>query len=651
MQEKNLDKLSLAGVFISLGIVFGDIGTSPLYVLNSIVDTNPISKELVFGGISCIFWTLTFQTTLKYILITLNADNKGEGGIFSLFALVRRRSKWLVWPAIIGGAALLADGIITPPITVTSAVEGLRILYPEIQVVPIVIGIILILFLFQQYGTRVVGNSFGGVMFIWFMMLGVLGIYQLVQFPEIVQALNPYWGYNLLTRFPEGFWMLGAVFLCTTGAEALYSDLGHCGRKNIRISWIFVKICLLLNYFGQGAWLMQHEGALLDGRNPFFYIMPSWFTIYGIAIAALAAIIASQALISGSFTLISEAMRLNFWPKVSIEYPTDQKGQLYVPAMNWLLLIGCIMIVLYFKESKAMEAAYGLAITLTMMMTTILLLHFLRRARTSVITILLLIPTFLVIEGSFLVANLRKFEHGGWVTLFISSIIILVMWVWYKARKIKNKFTEFVNIKRYLPMLSDLCEDESVHKYATHLVFLTSADFENEIESKIIYSIFNKQPKRADVYWFLHVHVVDEPYTKEYKVTELVENKVVRVEFRIGFRVEPKINVFIRKVIEDMVKNGEIDVTSRYASLRKYQIPGDFKFVVIKRVLNHDIELGIFEGFIMNLYFFLHAISLSEEKAFSLDTSSITVEKVPLSIAKPKNIELKRVQNRNLYNH
>ncbi len=641
--EKNFDKLKLAGLFLSLGIVFGDIGTSPLYVLKAIIGDNLISKDLVYGGISCIFWTLTFQTTLKYIIITLNADNKGEGGIFSLYALVRRKAKWLVVPAVIGGSTLLADGIITPPITVTSAIEGLRIINPDIQVIPIVISIIVALFVFQQYGTRVVGNSFGGIMFLWFLMLGALGVGQLVYHPEIFAAFNPYYGYKLLTEFPQGFWILSAVFLCTTGAEALYSDLGHCGRKNIRISWIYVKICLMLNYLGQGAWLMLNEGQSLSERNPFYFIMPDWFTIYGILLATLAAVIASQALISGSFTLISEAMRLNFWPKVTIEYPTDQKGQLYIPSLNWLLMFGCISVVLYFKESAAMEAAYGLAITMTMMMTTLLLMYFLKRVKTNNYLIAFLFLLFVGIEGSFLIANLQKFKHGGWVSLFISSIIIIIMFTWFKARKIKNKFTEFVPIKKYLPMLSDLCVDETVPKYATHLVFLTSADFEHEIEAKIMYSIFNKQPKRADVFWLVHVHVIDEPYTKEYKVTPMVDDKVIRIEFRLGFRIEPKINVFIRKVIEDMVEKNEINVFSRYKSLKKYNITGDFRFVVIKRVLTYDIDFSFIERLVMNIYFLLHSVSLSEEKEFSLDTSSVTIEKVPLVVAKPKSVELKRI--------
>lgn len=638
-----LSKFSVAGFLITLGIVFGDIGTSPLYVMRAIMDKKVISVDLILGAISCVFWTLTFQTTFKYVLLTLNADNKGEGGIFSLFALVRRRAKWLMVPAIIGGSSLLADGIITPPISVTSAIEGLRIINPDIPVVPIVIVIITALFIFQQFGTKIVGVAFGPMMMLWFMMLGGFGLIQLLHYPDVLKALNPYYAYHLLVEYPGGFWLLGAVFLCTTGAEALYSDLGHCGRINIRISWIFVKIALLLNYFGQGAWLMSQAGTELGDKNPFYYILPSWFLIPGIIIATLAAIIASQALISGSFTLISEAIRLNFWPKIDIDYPSDMKGQLYVPSLNWILYVGCIGVVLFFKESANMEAAYGLAITLTMMMTTILLTYYLKKHKVSYFLIWLFFVVFIAIEGSFFVANIIKFSHGGWVTIVISSILIFVMWVWWKARKIKNKFTEFEQIDKYLPMLSDLCEDESVPKFATNLVYLTSADYKNEIETKIVYSIFNKQPKRADVYWFVHVHLLDEPYTMEYSAEELVEDKVMRIEFKLGFRIEPKINVYLRKVIEEMVENKEVNVMSRYTSLKKYNIMGDFRFVVIDRIFNYDIEQSAWERFIMRVYFLLKTLGLSEEKAFGLDTSNVKVEKVPLVVTKPRGIKLKRI--------
>lgn len=641
--HSKVSKLTASGLLVTLGIIYGDIGTSPLYVIKAIIADKVISKELIFGGLSCVFWTLTLQTTFKYVIITLRADNNGEGGIFSLYALVRRRKPFLIFPAIIGGCALLADGMITPPISVASAIEGLRILNPEIPTLPIVVSIITALFFIQRVGTNIVGKAFGPIMLVWFSMLAILGIMSAITHPEIFLSLNPYYAYNLLVHYPEGFWLLGAVFLCTTGAEALYSDLGHCGKSNIRASWVFVKVALLLNYFGQGAWVLTHEGENITHLNPFYALMPEWFLLSGIIIATMAAIIASQALISGSFTLISEALRLNVWPKVTIKYPTEMKGQLYVPSANWILFSGCIAVVLYFKESSQMEAAYGLAITIAMLMTTLLLSNYLKKIRTPKWIVYFLLILFLTVEFSFLIANLRKFEHGGWVSLIISVAFILVMWVWFKGRKIKNRLTEFVNLRDYLPVLQELSKDESVPKYSTHLVYLTSADHLMEVEYKIIYSILQKQPKRADVYWFVHINVVDQPYTMEYRVDHIVPHDVIKIEFKLGFRVEQKINFYFRKVVEELMRNHEVDVTSRYASLSKVNVTGDFRFVVLKRHLSYENELSIYEELIMDAYSTLDYLSLSEEKAFGLDTSSVTVEKVPLVIAPVKEFKLKRV--------
>ncbi len=637
-------KLSTAGLLVTLGIIFGDIGTSPLYVLSAIVGDKPIDVETIKGGLSCIFWTLTLQTTLKYVILTLRADNKGEGGIFSLYALVRRaKIKWLMFPAIIGGSALLADGIITPPISVASAIEGLRELNPDIKTVPIVIGILVFLFFIQQFGTKFIGKFFGPVMFVWFLMLTVLGVMQISGNFNILSSINPYYGYKLLFTHPSGFLVLGAVFLCTTGAEALYSDLGHCGRDNIRISWIFVKTALLINYFGQGAWLISQTGTVLGKQNPFYAIMPQWFVPIGIIIATIATVVASQALISGSFTLINEAMRLNFWPKVKVKYPTDFKGQLYIPSINWLLLAGCIAVTIYFQESSNMQSAYGLAIVMTMLMTTTLLTYYMIIKRYNKIFIVAIFITYLVIESSFLIANLHKFTHGGWITLMIASVLISVMLVWYYARKIRNRYVEFVKLVDYLPVLEDLSRDLTVPKYATHLVYLTSANNREEIESKVIYSIMQKQPKRADIYWFVHVDVIDEPYRMEYKVSEFIHDDVIRIDFRLGFRVAPRINVMFRKVVEDMVHNKEVDITSRYKSLNKNNVIGDFRFIVIEKFLSYENELPVHERIILDIYEFLKHYGLSEEKAFGLDTSSVTVEAVPMIISKPKEINLKRV--------
>jgi KUP system potassium uptake protein len=641
--NNHVSKLSLAGLLVALGIIYGDIGTSPLYVFKAIIADKVISKELIYGGLSCIFWTLTLQTTIKYVIIVLRADNNGEGGIFSLYALIRRRKPYLIIWAIIGGCALLADGMITPPISVSSAVEGLLILNPDIPTIPIVMIIITFLFLLQRMGTNIVGKMFGPVMFIWFSMLAVFGALSLQHHPEVLKALNPAYAYDLLVHYPNGFWLLGAVFLCSTGAEALYSDMGHCGKKNIRVTWVFVKIALLLNYFGQGAWVIASMGEEVTGLNPFYAIIPDWFLLPAIVIATSATIIASQAMITGSFTLVAEALRLNVWPKVKVKYPSDAKGQIYVPSVNWILWIGCMVIVLHFKESSKMEAAYGLAIITTMLMTTILLSNFLRKIKVPRVAVFFITLIYLIIESAFFVANVVKIPSGGWMTLLLSLFFIGVMWVWYKGRKIKNRLTEFVNLKKYLPILHELSNDQSVPKFATHLVFLTSADHLMEVENKVIYSILQKQPKRADIYWFLHIHVDDQPYTMQYKVDIVVPQDVIKVEFKLGFRVEQKINFYFRKVVEELMKNGEVDVTSRYSSLSKQNITGDFRFVVLKRHLSNENELSLYERLIMDAYFMLDRLSLSEEKAFGLDTSSVIVEKVPMVIAPVKDFKLKRV--------
>ncbi|MCA0231351.1 MAG: KUP/HAK/KT family potassium transporter [Bacteroidetes bacterium] len=640
----HLDKASAAGLLIAFGIIYGDIGTSPLYVMDSIFKEDPIiSPQTVLGALSCVFWTLTLQTTVKYVVLILRADNRGEGGIFALYALVRRHAKWLTVPAIIGGAALLADGIITPPISVSSAIEGLRIIYPDIQTIPIVIGIITALFLVQVFGTNKVGGAFGPIMFIWFSMLGTFGIIWIAKDWTILRAINPYYAYQLLFEKPEGFWLLGAVFLCTTGAEALYSDLGHCGRANIRVSWVFVKLCLILQYFGQGSWLLSHAGESLGGRRPIYELMPDWFLLPGIAIATSAAIIASQALISGSFTLVSEAIRLNFWPKVRLRYPSLQKGQLYVPSVNLLLWLGCVGVVLYFKESSAMEAAYGLAITLTMLMTTILMSYYLYAKKFQMWGVVAFMAIYIAIEGSFLIANLVKFMHGGWVSLVIGAMIAGLMFVWYRAFYIKLRLTEYVKLNDYVDSLKELSRDISIPKYATHLIFMSNASRMSEIESKVIYSIFQKRPKRADIYWFVHVDTTDDPYTMEYKVNVIEPDDVIRVNFRLGFRIEQRVNLYFKKVIEEMVKNKEVDITSRYESLNRHNVIGDFRFVVLEKFLSFENELPLFEQAIMKAYFFIKGFTTSEDKWFGLDSSAVKIEKVPLIIRPAENIKLKRI--------
>jgi KUP system potassium uptake protein len=641
--NSHVHKISAAALLVTLGIIYGDIGTSPLYVMNAIVGKLPISEKTVLGGLSCIFWTLTLQTTVKYVWITLRADNKGEGGIFSLYTLVRRtKAKWLIIPAVIGGATLLADGIITPPISVASAIEGLKIMNNKIPTVPIVLAILTVLFTIQQFGTNLVGKFFGPIMLIWFSMLAILGIYQISSDISVFKAINPVYAYDMLTSSYQGFLLLGAVFLCTTGAEALYSDLGHCGRENIRITWIFVKTCLLLNYFGQGAWLLQHTDQVLGELSPFYAIMPTDFLPVGIIIATSAAIVASQALISGSFTLINEAIRLDFWPKLKVLYPSVMKGQLYIPAINWLMWLGCMAIVLHFRESAKMEAAYGLAIVLTMIMTTTLLTYYLVLYRFNKIFVFSLLLLYISIEGSFFIANLHKFHEGGWVTILISLGLISVMYIMIEAKKLKRQYEEMIRLKPYLKIIKDISSDDSIHIYSTHLVFLTGSPHRDEIEKKFIFSIIENQPKRAQFYWFVHVVVTDEPYGNAYHVMEYEEDKIIRVDFKIGFREAPKIQLYLKEVIEDMVEGGELAIEIPYNSLNTYHYQGDFRFIVLEKYLSNENELPAWQSLVLKAYFFLKGFSLSEEKAFGLEPSTTVIEKVPLIISPAKNPRLVR---------
>ncbi len=649
----NLNKITAASLLVALGIIYGDIGTSPLYVLSAIVGERQITQTLVFGGVSLIFWTLFFQTTLKYIWLTLKADNHGEGGVFSLFALVKRYNKNLAIITILGATTLLADGIITPPISVASAIEGLgtvnsfeKIFVPgNLITVGIVIGILSALFFFQRFGTQNIGKTFGPVMTVWFMMLLIVGVAEIIHFPAMLKALNPYYGYKLLTDYPKGFWLLGAVFLATTGAEALYSDLGHCGIKNIRITWIFVKISLVINYIGQAAWILNLKSSTLHGLNPFFEMMPEWFLIPSIIIATAATIIASQALISGSFTLVSEAMNLNFWPRVTVRQPSDIKGQIYIPSINIVLWFGCILMVIYFKTSAAMQAAYGFSITIAMMMTTVLLNFYLKfRLKWKQIYVTLVIGLFAIIESSFFVANVAKIKQR-WMFLFFELSIFLTMYVWYYGRKVSNSFSKFVDIGKYTPQMIELSEDDSIPKFCTHLIYLTKANSRVQIEEKIIKSIFSKKPKRADVYWFVHLNRTEEPFTMSYDVSELIDDKVIKININIGFRIQPKTEIYFRKIVRELVTKKELNLHIRADGSTKYNPEPDFKFVVIEKFLSVENDFSLKKGILLNAYFFLKNLGLSDERAFGLDKSDVVTEEIPFIFSPLEKVELERISN------
>lgn len=645
-KDSKLHRLSTAGVLVAMGIIYGDIGTSPIYTLRFIVGDKIITEDLIFGGLSCVVWTLTFITTIKYVYLALSADNKGEGGIFALYALVRRyKAGWVIFPAIIGCCTLIADGFITPAISVTSAVEGLRSLNADITeqtIITIVIAILLGLFIFQQFGSSVVGKTFGPVMFVWFLFIGSIGFINLSENISVLKALNPIYAYNLLVKYPGGFWILGAVFLCTTGAEAMYSDLGHCGKSNIRLGWGFVKFCLLLSYFGQGAWLLEHQGTKLEGVIPFFEIMPQFLLFFGVIIATMATIIASQALISGTFTLVNEAMKLKLWPATQVRYPSQIKGQIYIPSINWVLMFGCIMVVLYFKESDAMQSAYGLAITFDMLMTTSLLVYYFSTSKKSTIRTLMIAFAFFSIEGAFLISNLSKFSHGGWFSFSIAGVFFLMMFILLRARILRDRHTEFVDLKHYVPLIQDLQNDNSVPKEATNLVYMAVANSKRYIDSNIIYSIFKKRPKRADVYWFVHVDTVDSPYTSKYSVDTIIPKKCFFIRIKLGFKSDHRVNLLFNKILHDMAETAEIDLTSHYDSLKKHSMPADFKFIMLHSLASVDSEISTFDNLIIQGYRFIKAHSLTTEEMYGLELANVEVERVPIMVGPPAKVRIKR---------
>jgi KUP system potassium uptake protein len=629
-------KVTAASLLVALGIIYGDIGTSPLYVLKAIVGTKPITQALIYGGISCIFWTLTIQTTLKYILLTLQADNHGEGGIFSLYALVKRFGAKLPLVTMLGATTLLADGIITPPISVASAIEGLANIKGlehtfaagSTTTIGLVVGILSLLFFFQRFGTQRVGQAFGPIMVLWFGMLTILGLRQLYIHPSVLQAVNPYYAYQLLVQYPGGFWLLGAVFLATTGAEALYSDLGHCGRQNIRISWIFVKTALLINYIGQSAWLLSTAGQELAARNPFYEIMPSWWLIPGIIIATLATVIASQALISGSYTLISEAISLNFWPRVGIKQPTETKGQLYIPSVNLILWLGCILMILYFKSSEHMEAAYGFSITITMLMTTVLLTYFLYYIKKwPPMFVFSLLTLFICVESAFFIANVAKIKER-WMFLFFEFGIFFGMFIWFNARKIINRLTTFVDLGKWTKAFEQIKTSPEPPEYA-HLVYLTKANTHHQIEEKILKSILAKRPKKAKFYWLLHYDYSPAPYTLSYNVTELIKDTVFKININIGFRVQPKTSLYFNKILDDMLNNGKIQRLG-YNQINTIFNEPDVTFVLLERYLSLANHLTVRDNFVLRSYFFLKNLAQKNEEAYGIDKSNLVTEQVPL---------------------
>lgn len=662
MEQKTLKKTTLSGILVTLGVVYGDIGTSPLYVMKALLEGNGgienVTESFIIGSVSLVFWTLTLLTTIKYVLIALRADNHGEGGIFALFALVKKRARWLIIPAMLGGAALLADGILTPAVTVTTAIEGLRAI-PELThasfmhqntIVIIVIIIISFLFLIQRFGTESVGKLFGPVMLIWFTTLAVIGLFNFAGNFSLLRALNPMYAIEVLMSptNKSGLLILGTVFLATTGAEALYSDMGHVGKKNIYITWPYVKICLILNYLGQAAWILRSihnpELANVEALNPFYMMVPQQFMVALVFLATMAAIIASQSLITGSYTLVSEAIKLNMLPRLSIKYPSNNKGQMYIPSVNNMLWITCIGVVLYFRTSASMEAAYGLAITVTMLMTTVLLYEYLRLKNHSFLTSISIILFFGSIEFMFFISSLSKFFHGGFVAAFIALAIYAVMYIWTRGNLVMKKARRFVNIQDYVPQIALLRNDTELPHYITNLVYLTSDYTYDTIDYKIMYSLLDRKPKRAKVYWFLNVEVTDQPYGAAYHIDTFDNNYVFKIHLYLGFRMKQHINLYLRQIVHELMDKGIIDQQPQRYSTQEGRNVGDFGFVLLREELVSDSQLTGFERFIMSSKLTLKKWTVLPERWFGLQYSEVQTETVPLVIGSPKKVEIKHIQ-------
>ena len=659
MEKKK--RVSFGMFLVTIGIVYGDIGTSPLYVMKSILKGNGgiahVNEDFILGALSLIIWTITLLTTVKYVLIAMRADNNGEGGIFSLYALVKKVAPWLIFPAMIGGAALLADGVLTPAVTVTTAVEGLRSIPAmnrflgsgQARVVLITLVIISTLFAVQWAGTSKIGKAFGPVMLVWFLFLGATGAMNIFSMPQVLWAFNPAHAVELLVSPYNklGFMILGSVFLAATGAEALYSDMGHVGRESIYISWPLVKICLILNYLGQGAWLLSSRGdaalASLESLNPFFLMLPGALRPVAVILSALAAVIASQALITGSYTLVSEAIRLDLMPHLKVQYPAETKGQIYIDTVNKILWVGCTFIVLLFRSSARMESAYGLAITVTMLMTTLLLFVYLSRVRGKKALAWGVLIVFGAIETVFFLSSLSKFAHGGYVAVIMALLLLSIMIIWHRGTQLEQKYSVRLKLGDYTENLAALRGDSALPELTQNLVYIGSSDDMETIDRNTLYSILDKDPKRARAYWFLSVHVLDEPNAMNYQVETFGTDYIFRVKLNLGFKNDQRVNIYLRQIVRDLLESGELPPQERKYSIYGPSQVGSFKFLMLRRAVPLMSELSRTDEIILNLKYAVRRAAGSVIQWYGLDTSSVIVEQAPLVIPSAHENE-KRIQ-------
>lgn len=644
IQQKTVaDKVSLGTLFVALGIVFGDIGTSPLYVFTAITGGQNFDPLLIYGSLSCVFWTLVIIASIKYIYLTLDADNAGEGGIFALYALLRRyKKRWIIYPALIGCAALISDGFITPAISISSAVEGLKNIVPDLPTIPIVLIILSLLFLLQQFGTNTIGRFFGPIMLVWFITIGLLGLSQFLKNPKVIEAFHPKYVYLFFANYPGAIWVLGAVFLCTTGAEALYSDLGHCGKNNIRISWGFVSIMLLLNYLGQAAYCLSLPKGVTT-TSIFYSTVPKPFLLPVIIVATLATIIASQALITGIFTLVSEAMKLKLWTDLRVKYTSTHKGQVYIPFINGFLYVGCVVVVLLFQKSSNMEAAYGLAITLNMLVTTLLLGSLLlvkgRINRKPMIWASIIV--FLIIEAAFFYSSLSKLSHGGWFTALLTGVFFFLFYMYHRAKILRRRFMELSPMGEILPVIEAVSMEDKVPYFSTNIVYPTRSQSPKFLDDTIIYSLFHKLPKRAKVYWFVHLDTTDLPYGVEYKFTRLIPQKCFFINLYVGFKEPHNMDAFIQQIHKQLIIDQEVDGKNAFETLNQHGIPADFKYVVINSRVASDQQLSMWEVFMIRTYRFIKSIGLSRLEDFGLSEVNTIQELIPINIGKSVNATIK----------
>jgi KUP system potassium uptake protein len=636
--------LSFAGVIITIGIVFGDIGTSPLYVFQAITKGGKnINPDIILGGLSSVIWTLILLATVKYIYFALNADNKGEGGIFALYALLKqKRAKWIIIPALIGCATLMADGFITPAISISSAVEGLNTIYPDLPTIPIVVGIIFGLFAIQQFGTVLIGKAFGPIMMIWFLLLLYLGLSQIGQNPFVLKAINPYYAYNMVVNTPGGFWVLGSVFLCTTGAEALYSDLGHCGKANIRMSWAFISIILVIHYFGQAAMTLAPGFALEPKQTIFYAMVPKEMLPYVIGLATASTIIASQALITGVFTLMNEAVKLKIWTNLKVKYPTDHHGQIYIPSINWFLMVGCLLVIAVFRKAENMEAAYGMAITINMVMSSYLLCYwlFFKYPKTKVFYFSIFL-ILVAIESLFLFSNFGKIVHGGWFTLVLSIIFFIFLYLFYMARKLRSRITEYVHMSKVIPLLNAVRNDKNVAYEATNLVYPTRSDKATKLDATVFYSLFRKKPRKANIIWFLHLDIKTEPWGINYSVNEVIDKHCYYVSLQLGFKEEHRTEFMLRKIHQHMIEKGELTGESVFESVRGKFDESDFKFIILNSRVATDNKLTTFQIITVKVYRFIKKLGLKSSEDFGLDETNVITEYIPISVTQQFDQEMR----------